>query len=196
MLATYRLFYSRWRTHAVCKYACVFSAAVDPTQALIIRRSRQGSKSRILPSPLVPARPKAARSGSFAGGAARSAHRACRRSNCCCGPSGRERIEGIALSGAVATGIDIEKAQYGRSIVFLTRGTGFAVAAAAGQGPYIFTADITWIYLVRSARLSSFGSPQPPTFYVEKLAWAAVGLRPLASPTSDIRAGRATPRFG
>ena len=28
----------------------------------------------------------------------------------------------------------------------------------------IFTADITWIYLVRSARLSSSASPQPPTF--------------------------------
>ena len=168
LLATYRLFYSRsvfsaWRTHAVCKYACVFSAAVDPTQALIIRRSRQGSKSRILPSPLVPARPKAARSGSFAGGAARSAHRACRRSNCCCGPAGREWIERVVLSGAVATSIETEKAQYARSILFLTCGIGFADAAAAD--PYLLL-TLPGFYLVRSARLSSSGSPllQPSTW--------------------------------
>ena len=68
------------------------------------------------------------------------------------------RAEGgsrIALSGAEATGIETEKAQYVRSIISITCGIGFADAAAAD-----LLADITGLYLVRSARLASSGSPQ------------------------------------
>jgi hypothetical protein len=117
----------------VCKYACVFSAAVDPPS------DPQGSSdpgkdpgqgsSRAPPCPRAP---KAARSGSFAARAARAARRACRACERC--RSARaERGSRIALSGAVATCIETEKAQYACSIIFITCGIGFADAAAADQ---------------------------------------------------------------
>ena len=44
-----------------------------------------------------------------------------------------ERGSRVALSGAVATCIETEKAQYARNILFITCGIGFADAAAADQ---------------------------------------------------------------
>ena len=99
-------------------------------------KSRQEIGARSLEGPFSPARPRL-RDRAVSRAALLGQRTA--RAGAATAAAGRPRAEGsgswIALSGAAATSIDIEKAQYGRCIAFLTRGTGFAFAMACDAWP-------------------------------------------------------------
>ena len=168
LLATYKLFYSRsvfnaWRTHAVCKYAC-FSAAVDPFSRSFQIHLKSGTDRRSVQDPSrAPSRPRALGGaiGQFRGrrcevSAPRLPAQLPRRAG-----RGRGRGSPIALSGAVATCIETEKAQYVRSIIFLTCGIGFADAAAAE--PLLTLPGFIWF--------GQPGSPPPGAPLLQPSTW-------------------------